>query len=120
MVYVLLFIGIILNALASLFIKAGMNKIGEFSFSLGSLSHIAFKVAISPFFLLGLACYVVSLLIWVLVLSRLEVSMAYPMVSIGYVINAVLAYVWLGEDLSLVRVLGIVVICFGVVLITRN
>jgi multidrug transporter EmrE-like cation transporter len=120
MIYVLLLAGIILNALASLFIKAGMNKIGEFSFGFHSLFNIAFKVAASPFFLLGLACYVVSLVIWVLVLSRLEVSIAYPMVSIGYVINAVLAYMWLGEDLSLVRIIGIIVICGGVVLVARN
>ena len=120
MVYLLLFIGVILNAFASLSIKAGMNRIGEFSFGLNSLFHIAFKVALSPFFLLGLACYVISLAIWVLVLSRLEVTVAYPMISIGYVINAILAYFWLGEDLSLIRILGILVICFGVVLITRN
>jgi multidrug transporter EmrE-like cation transporter len=120
MIYVLLLIGVFLNAFASLFIKAGMNKLGEFSFGLNSLFHMAFKVAASPFFLLGLACYVISLVIWVLVLSRLPVSVAYPMVSIGYVINAFLAYMWLGEDLSLVRILGIMIICAGVFLVAKN
>ncbi len=120
MVYLLLLVGIIFNALASLFIKAGMNKIGGFAFNFHSVIPIAFKVACSPFFLLGLTCYILSLGLWVLVLSRLEVSVAYPMVSLGYVMNAVLAYFYLGEGLSLIRILGILVICAGVVLIAKN
>jgi multidrug transporter EmrE-like cation transporter len=120
MIYILLLIGVVLNAFASLFIKAGMNKLGAFSFDVPSLFHMGFKVALSPFFLLGLSCYVISLMIWVLVLSRLPVSVAYPMVSIGYVINAFLAYLWLGEDLSLMRVVGIMIICIGVFFLARN
>ncbi len=120
MIYLLLLVGVALNAFASLFIKAGMNKIGAFSFDFSSLFYTSFKVAGNPFFLLGLACYIISLAIWVLVLSRLEVTVAYPMVSLGYVINAVLAYFWLGEDLSVMRIAGILVICLGVALVARN
>jgi multidrug transporter EmrE-like cation transporter len=120
MIYLLLLIGVVLNAFASLFIKAGMNKIGAFSFDFSSLFYTSFKVAGNPFFLLGVLCYILSLGIWVLVLSRMEVSVAYPMVSLGYVINALLAYIWLGEEFSLVRMAGILVICIGVALVARN
>jgi multidrug transporter EmrE-like cation transporter len=53
-------------------------------------------------------------------LSRVPVSIAYPMLSIGYVINAFIAYHWFGEPLSAQKLLGIGLIIIGVVLVTRS
>ena len=68
----------------------------------------------------GLACYALSVVIWVVALSRVDVSIAYPMLSVGYVVNALLA-IWLfGEVVSMQRWLGIGVILIGVTLVARS
>ena len=58
------------------------------------------KIAFQPYILTGMACYAVSLVVWIMALSRVPVSIAYPMLSIGYVINAFVAYFWFGEALA--------------------
>ena len=60
-----------------------------------------------------------SVVIWIVALSRVEVSIAYPMLSIGYVVNALLAWWLFGEDVNAQRWLGIGVIILGVIIISR-
>ena len=57
---------------------------------------------------------------WLLVLSRVEVSFAYPLLSVGYIVNAIAAYYWFAEDLSITRMAGIAVIIAGVCLVARS
>jgi multidrug transporter EmrE-like cation transporter len=68
----------------------------------------------------GLVCYAVSLVVWIMGLSRVDVTIAYPMLSIGYVINALGAYWLLGEAISMQRLLAIAVILAGVILLYRT
>ena len=116
----LILLGVLLNAAAQLLLKEGMRRIGHFAFAWTNIIPIGMQVAVSPFILAGLFSYVVSVMVWILVLSRVQVSFAYPMLSIGYIVNAVAAYYLFDESLSLTRVAGIVVIVGGVYLITRS
>jgi len=77
-------------------------------------------VAASPYILAGLVCYVVSVVVWMLVLSRVEVSYAYPLLSIGYIVTAFAGRIFFDEAFGMTRWAGIVVICLGVWLITRS
>ena len=117
--FALILTGVLLNAAAQLLLKAGTNAIGHFEFHLENILPIGMKVAFQPFIMGGMACYAVSLVIWIMALSRVPVSLAYPMLSIGYVVNAAVAYYWLGEALSLQKLLGIGCIIIGVVLVAR-
>ena len=65
-------------------------------------------------------CYIVSIGLWLVVLSKVDVSFAYPFLSIGYVISAVVGYFVFHEAVTPVRIAGIVVICIGVILISRS
>lgn len=112
--------GVLLNAAAQLALKQGMRQIGEFEFVLANALPVGWQVGTNPFVALGLLCYVVSVGIWILVLSRVEVSLAYPMLSIGYVVNALAAWLLFGENLTPTRIVGIAVICFGVWLLSRT
>ncbi|HXX12992.1 MAG TPA: SMR family transporter [Burkholderiales bacterium] len=112
--------GVLLNAVAQLMLKAGTNAIGAFQFSTANLAPIGWKVATQPFILGGLACYVVSVVVWILALSRVEVSIAYPMLSIGYVVNAVAAYFLFGEAVGVQRLVGIGIIILGVYIVARS
>lgn len=116
----LILLGVLLNAAAQLFLKEGMRRIGHFGFAWTNFFPIAFQAAGNGFILSGLFCYVVSVAVWLLVLSRVEVSYAYPLLSVGYIVNAVAGYYLFQENLSLTRITGILIICVGVYFVTRS
>ena len=68
----------------------------------------------------GLSCYVVSVVVWIMALSRVEVSIAYPLPSVGYVVNAIAAYYLFGEAVTPMRLTGIAVIIAGVWIVARS
>ena len=112
--------GVLLNAAAQLFLKAGVTRIGEFVFSAENIVPIGTRIAMSPWILAGLSCYVVSVVVWILGLSRVPVSVAYPMLSIGYILNAVAAWWLFGESLTAQKLVGIGFIVVGVYLVARS
>lgn len=112
--------GVLLNACAQLLLKAGTNRVGEFAYSLANLVPVGAKLALSPFIAGGLACYVVSVVVWILALSRVPVSVAYPMLSIGYIVNALAAWALFGESLGAQKLVGIAFIVAGVFLVARS
>jgi drug/metabolite transporter (DMT)-like permease len=112
--------GVLLNAAAQLLLKAGTNRVGEFAFALDNVVPVGTKIATSPFVLAGLGCYGVSVVVWILGLSRVPVSVAYPMLSVGYIVNAVLAWWLFGESITAQKVVGIGFIVVGVFLVARS
>jgi drug/metabolite transporter (DMT)-like permease len=75
------------------------------------------RLAANPYLLAGLVCFVGSMLLWVKVLTAAPLGTSYPLVSLGYVLVAVLSWAVLGERLGLRQVLAIGVIIGGVVLL---
>ncbi len=116
----LILFGVLLNAGAQLLLKAGTRTIGQFDFSMTNAWPIGLKVASNPHIIGGLSCYVISVVVWILALSRVEVSIAYPMLSIGYVVNAGLAWWLFGEAVTPMRLLGIAIIMLGVLLVAKS
>ncbi len=118
--FFLVLAGVLLNAAAQVLLKAGVDRLGgAISLQFGALVRAGMALSLNPFILAGLGCYVVSVGVWLLALSRTSVSIAYPMLSIGYVVAALFAWLYLGEHLSLSRWLGIGVIILGVFLVAR-
>src|SRR5713226_9673726 len=118
--YPLLFVGVLLNASAQLLLKAGTNAVGRFEFVADNIVPMATRLAFEPHILGGMLCYGVSLVVWIMGLSRVEVSIAYPLLSLGYVINAAAAWYLFGESLTVLRIAGIGFIVLGVLLIARS
>lgn len=116
----LILVGVLLNAGAQLLLKEGMRRIGHFELAWINAVPVGTQIAANPYVLLGLTAYVASVAIWLLVLSRVDVSFAYPMLSIGYIVNAAAGYYLFQENLSLTRVTGILVIIAGVYLVARS
>lgn len=120
MVFALILLGVLLNAAAQLLLKAGMSQIGHFDFTMANALPIGIKVMGNPPIITGLFMYVVSVAVWLMVLSRVQVSFAYPMLSIGYIVNAFAAYYLFGEPLTSVKMLGIFIIIAGVYLVAKT
>ena len=112
--------GVGLNACAQLLLKAGVNAVGQFEFTRANILPIGLKLATQMPIIGGLACYVVSVGVWIIGLSRVDVSIAYPMLSLGYVVNAFAAWYLFGEVLSVQRLIGIGIILIGVFVLARS
>ncbi len=118
--FTLLMTGVLLNAAAQLLLKAGTNAVGQFEFSAQNILPVGMKLAFEPHIAAGLACYVVSVAVWIVGLSRVPVSIAYPMLSVGYIVNAVAAWYLFGESLTAQKLAGIAFIVCGVYLVARS
>jgi len=115
-----LFTGVLLNAGAQLLLKAGTNVLGVITLTRDNWAGEFGRMAAEPHFIAGVACYGVSLIVWIIGLSRVPVSIAYPLLSLGYVINAIAAHYVLGEAVTVGRWLGIGFIVLGVWLVARS
>ncbi|GAB5606195.1 EamA family transporter [Sideroxyarcus sp. TK5] len=115
----LIFIGVMLNAAAQILMKAGTNAIGHFEFSLANVIPVGWKLATEWHIVTALFCYGISVVVWILALSRVPVSIAFPMLSMAYVVNAVAAKYLLGEDFNVTKLVGMGVIIIGVIIISR-
>jgi multidrug transporter EmrE-like cation transporter len=119
-VFLLILTGVMLNAGAQLLLKAGVTPLGALTLEMATLLPTALKVLRQWQIIAGLACYVVSVGVWIVGLSRVEVSLAYPMLSLGYVVNAAAAYWLFGEALGPMRCAGMLLILAGVFVMARS
>ncbi len=118
--FALVLTGVLLNAAAQLLLKAGVKDMGIIQLSPATIFSAGLKLALEPHILGGLTCYVISVVVWILALSRVQVSIAYPMLSLGYVVTAFIAWAFLGETVNAMRITGIAVIIVGVFLVARS
>lgn len=116
----LILTGVLLNAIAQLSLKAGTNALGTLSFTGDAAVSTILRVGFEPHIMGGLVCYVLSLGIWIVALSKVPVSVAYPMLSIGYAVNALAAWYFFGEFLSTQKLVGISVIIVGAYLVAKS
>jgi drug/metabolite transporter (DMT)-like permease len=112
--------GVLLNAFAQLWLKAATRVSGPLVMTDGHMMSRALQLLSVPSLWYALTAYGVSVIVWIVGLSRVPVSQAYPLLSLGYVLNIGLAY-WLFDEVPNVqRVVGVAVIIGGVVLVARS
>jgi multidrug transporter EmrE-like cation transporter len=116
----LIVLSVMLNAAAQLLLKQGMLRIGSFGLDTATLSAVAPRIISNGWVWGGLLSYVLSVGVWLVVLSRVDVSYAYPMVGLGYVFAAVIAWAVFHETISLTRFAGILIVCAGIYIIART
>ncbi len=119
-VLALVSINILFNVMGQLLLKTGMNRLGNFQLSLNALLPVFQRAFLNLYVLMGLGCYVTGFLIWLIVLAKAEVSYAYPLISLGYVLTAVMGWWLLGENVTWVRISGILITCLGVFIISQS
>jgi multidrug transporter EmrE-like cation transporter len=118
--FLIVLTGVLLNAGAQLLLKAGVAPLGAIGGDWRGLLATLARALMQWPILAGLACYVVSVAFWIVALSRVDVSLAYPMLSLGYVVNAVAAWWLFGEALGPMRFAGILLILAGVLVMSRT
>lgn len=118
MVYILpsVFTGVI----GQLLLKRGMLTMGPLSLSEGNVLSVLWSIATNPWVIIGLAMYAGGTVFWLVALSRAELSFVYPFATLSMALIILLSWVFLGESLSALRVIGIVTIALGVLLVARS
>lgn len=116
----ILFCGVVLNALAQLGLKAATRVSGPLITTDAAVWQRGLDLLVVPSLWYALCAYGLSVIVWLVGLSRVPVSQAYPLLSLGYVINIALAWWLLGEVPNVQRVAGIGIIVIGVVLVARS
>lgn len=116
--YLIMLTSILLAVAGQLLMKKGMTEFGVFPAT--QLLAKIIPIFLNPWVFFGFACFGLSSLFWLVVLSRMEISFVYPMVSVAYVLVAFASIIFFKESVSLIRWIGIGVIIAGVFLISRS
>ncbi len=114
----LILVAIVLGSFGQVFMKKGMMTFG--SVTLTTIWSQLVRILTIPYVLMGFAFFGVSAILWLVVVSRNDLSYAYPMVSLGYVLVLLASAFFFKENISLVRVLGVALICAGVCLVSKS
>ncbi|WP_446899532.1 EamA family transporter [Clostridium sp. LBM24168] len=115
----LILISVFLGAMGQVLVKYGAVNL-ELNFTLKYLIPSIFGILKNLPVMTGIISYGISFLIWIKVLSKTELSYAYPMVSLGYIITMIFSYFVFKENISFIRILGMLFIIVGVVLISQS
>ncbi len=116
----MIFASVLIGVFGQLSLKSGMTQVGRIDAqTLAQPVQLLVRIFTTPIILAGIAMYIVGTLIWLVVLSRMELSFAYPLVATTYVFTPLLAHLLLGEPIPALRWLGIGLILVGVVFVAR-
>jgi multidrug transporter EmrE-like cation transporter len=117
---VLLGIAILLTVSGELLLKQGMNRNGVLEVSPDTLLPTVGRLLTNPFILAGFTFIFSGSIFWLGVISRVPLSYAYPMLSTSYILVVGASWLFLGEEITLLRMVGVVVIILGVSLVFRS
>ncbi len=117
-VYIL--ISVVGGAAGQVLLKKGMSDMGPLTISAGQIFNLIWRMATNPYVVIGLAVYMFGTLFWLVALSRVQLSFAYPFASLSYGLMLLASWQLFREDISLLRVVGTIVIVAGVLLISRS
>ena len=111
---------VLTNAAAQIMLKQGMMSLGPLTFSAETMIQRVFQIIFNPWVFIGLTTFVISMASHLFVLSKVDLSFAYPFLSLAYVIVAVVAWFLFKEELGTYKIAGIAFICIGTVLIAQS
>ena len=117
-IYIL--VSVVLGACGQILLKKGMASMGPLSLSGNELGNVVWRIATNPYVIVGLAIYVCGTLFWLVALSRVNLSYAYPFASLSYVVMLVASWQLFSEHITPLRLLGTLVVGLGVLLISRS
>lgn len=113
----LIFLSIMSGVTGQLLMKKAMTKIG----AVNKISlELGLAMVLNPLIIAGIFLYAIAAILWLFVLSKVDLSYAAPIYSMSYVLIAILSFVFLKENLSFSRIIGILLICSGVFFIARS
>jgi multidrug transporter EmrE-like cation transporter len=118
--WMLILIATVMGIVGQTMLKHGMNQMGPISLSTDTVPAIVWQIVRSPFVIGGLLIYGFGTFFWLVTLSRIDLSVAYPFVSLNHVLLFLIGWLILREAVSPMRAAGVAVICVGMILVARS
>jgi drug/metabolite transporter (DMT)-like permease len=117
-VYIL--ISVLAGAVGQILLKKGMGSMGPLTLTLNQLGHVLWRIGTNPYVIIGLVIYVGGTVFWLTALSRVDLSYAYPFASLSYIVMLAASWLLFKEHITPLRLMGSLVVCLGVFLISRS
>jgi multidrug transporter EmrE-like cation transporter len=111
---------VLTNFLSQIMLKKGMSVIGEVGLNASSIVSSLLAAVFNSWIFFGLLMMVISMASHLVVLSRVEISFAYPFLGLSFVLITLYGHAVLGESVNAWRVVGVLLICTGVALVARS
>lgn len=118
--WTLIIIATVMGIAGQTMLKHGMNQMGPLSISGETVPQVVLQIVRSPFVIGGLLIYGFGTFFWLVTLSRIDLSVAYPFVSLNHVLLFLIGWLILRESVSPLRAAGVAVICVGMILVARS
>ena len=111
---------VLTNFLSQIMLKKGMTSLPKFGLNAVEIAGSVFAIIFNPWVFFGLIMMVISMGTHLIVLSRVDISFAYPFLGLSFVLITLWGYFALGEDVNAWRIAGVLLICSGVALVARS
>ncbi len=118
--FLILLVGLVFSVSGELLLKHGMNSVGHLSLQPSLIVPGLLRTFANPFILAGFVLVFTASIFWLSVISRLPLSLAYPLMSVSYVLVVLTSWLILKEDISVTRLLGVFIILSGVAVVYRS
>jgi drug/metabolite transporter (DMT)-like permease len=113
-------IGVLASAVGQIILKKGMTSVGPVTLSFNQIGSVVVRMGTNPYVVFGLFVFLGATIFWLAALSRVDLSFAYPFVSLSYVVMLVASWLFLNEDISFLRLIGTLIVIVGVLLISQS
>lgn len=114
--FIFIISSVLLNALAQILLKAGMKQFGNIDLK-NNIINTSISIALNPYIITGFISYGISILLWLWVLSKVDVSLAYPFQALGYIVVTILAWLIFQENISFTRIIALIFITIGLIIL---
>jgi len=114
--FIFIISSVLLNALAQILLKAGMKQFGNIDLK-NNIINTSISIALNPYIITGFVSYGISILLWLWVLSKVDVSLAYPFQALGYIVVTILAWLIFQENISFTRIMALIFITIGLIIL---
>lgn len=118
--YFIVTVSVLFNTFAQLLLKYGLKPFAGIEITTSNMLRLLGTIFTNWYVLGGMCCFVASVFLWFIVLTKLPVSIAYPMGSLGYLFTLILGYLILNEPITLLKIIGVILICLGVVVLSQS
>jgi drug/metabolite transporter (DMT)-like permease len=115
-----LMLTVLLTVVGQLLVKRGILQVGSSPEQLSLLPRFLWRVMTNPSIVIGLGCAVGAAASWTVAIARADLSFAYPFLGLSTVLVLALSGVIFDEFVSLQRWIGVVVVCLGLILVSRT
>jgi drug/metabolite transporter (DMT)-like permease len=113
-------VSVVAGAVGQVLLKKGMASMGPLTLSIEQLGNVLWRIGTNPYVIVGLLIYVGGTVFWLTALSRVDLSYAYPFASLSYVVMLIASWQLFNENITVLRLLGTLIVCLGVFIISRS